>query len=405
MTERNATDDESIILAREAAEQLFDAKGSHSPSVYEPPSFRTACAAVCRLRELFDQLPGSVADALEAAGSSGELLSSDRLQGLAEILQNADDAGASAVRLLLREDDLLMSHNGGEMRLRHVLGLAMPWFSTKRAESETFGRFGIGLSALRSISGVIDVHCSPYHVRLGEPIVSPIDPPVLPAGFDEEGWTVFRVSLTEGGIASEELVGWINRWGDEGLLFLRNVAEVTLRGSGGDTVRRLSVHRDVAKSIQPACSAVRLAVHRQHAKAADGRSWMVYSADVPTPTGVRRAHKKMEPTTPVGVALPLHRASVGQIYTGLPVVDTPLPVFLNAQFDPLTSRRDLADTPWNRALVPLVADVWSHAAVDLFRLKPAAAWPAMPTGIGSDSKEASSLARLPQLAAKTRITR
>ena len=391
MTERNATDDESIILAREAAEQLFDAKGSHSPSVYEPPSFQTACAAVCRLRELFDQLPGSVADALEAAGSSGELLSSDRLQGLAEILQNADDAGASAVRLLLREDDLLMSHNGGEMRLRHVLGLAMPWFSTKRAESETFGRFGIGLSALRSISGVIDVHCSPYHVRLGEPIVSPIDPPVLPAGFDEEGWTVFRVSLTEGGIASEELVGWIDRWGDEGLLFLRNVAEVTLRGSGGDTVRRLSVHRDVAKSIQPACSAVRLAVHRQHAKAADGRSWMVYSADVPTPTGVRRAHKKMEPTTSVGVALPLHRASVGQIYAGLPVVDTPLPVFLNAQFDPLTSRRDLADTPWNRALVPLVADVWSHAAVDLFRLKPAAAWPAMPTGIGSDSKGASSL--------------
>ena len=43
---------------------------------------------------------------------------------------------------------------------------------------------------------------------------------------------------------------------------------------------------------------------------------------------------------------------------GLPVVETSLPLFVNAQFDPLTSRRDLADTDWNRALVPLVADIW-----------------------------------------------
>ena len=53
---------------------------------------------------------------------------------------------------------------------------------------------------------------------------------------------------------------------------------------------------------------------------------------------------------------------------------------MNAQFDPLTSRRDLADTDWNRALVPLVADIWGHAAVDLFRRSPEAAWRAMPAG-------------------------
>ena len=391
MTERGGADDETIRLAQEAAEQLFNAKGSSSPSVYEPCSFRTARAAVRRLGELFEQLPGSVAAALEAAGSSGELLSSDRLQGLAEILQNADDAGASEVRLLLRDDDLLMSHNGEKMRLRHVLGMAMPWFSTKRAESESFGRFGIGLSALRSISSMIEVHCSPYHVRLGQPILPSIEPRALPAGFDEEGWTVFRVSLTEGGVAFEELAEWIEQWGDAGLLFLHNVAQVTLRGLGGDTVRCLSLSRDAAKSLRPTGSAELPVIYRQHVKAGEGRSWMVYRTDVPSPTGVFRAHKKMEATTPVGVALPLHRASVGQIYAGLPVVGTPLPVFLNAQFDPLTSRRDLADTPWNRALVPLVADVWSHAAVDMFRLEPAAAWPAMPAGLRPDAEEVPSL--------------
>lgn len=389
MTEHCGSDDAALLQARKAAELLFNAKGSSNPSIYEPRNLLTARAAVHRLGELFEHLPGSVADALEAAGNSGELLSSDRLQGLAEILQNADDAGASEVRLLLRDDDLLMGHNGEQMRLCHVLGVAMPWFSTKRAESGSFGRFGIGLSALRSISSMMEVHCSPYHVRLGQPILTSIDPAEFPAGFVEEGWTVFRVSLTEGGVELEELAGWIERWGDAGLLFLRNVAQVTLLGPRVDTLRRLSVIRGASRSLQIDGSKDLPVVHRQHVKVEDGRSWMVYSSDILSPTGVSRVHKMIEPTTPVGVALPLYRASVGQVYAGLPVVGTDLPVFLNAQFDPLTNRRDLADTPWNRALVLLVARVWSQAAIDMFRLVPATAWQAIPVGLERDVEEVS----------------
>ena len=73
MTEPSCTEDEIIQLAREAAEQVFNG-GASSTSTYEPCSFWVARAAVHRLGELFEQLPESVADALEAAGSSGELL-------------------------------------------------------------------------------------------------------------------------------------------------------------------------------------------------------------------------------------------------------------------------------------------------------------------------------------------
>ena len=382
------------MLAQEAAEQLFDERGSSGACIYEPRTLLAARAAVDRLELLFERLPGSVADALEAAGSTGELLSSDRLQGLAEILQNADDSGASEVRLLLRDDDLLMSHNGEGMRLGHVLGMAMPWFSTKRVESGSFGRFGIGLSALRAISGKVEVHCCPYHVRLGRPILSSIDPAEFPSGFNEEGWTVFRVSLTEGGVGLDELDGWLEGWGDAGLLFLRNVAHVALRGQEGDTLRRLSVRRGAARPLQIDDSANLSALRRQHVASEDGRFWMVYRAECPSPAGVSRAHKETDPTTPVGVALPLHGAKAGQFYAGLPVVGTYLPVFLNAQFDPLTSRRDLADTPWNRALVPLVANVWSGAAIDMFRHDPATAWLAMPAGPAPDPEDASTLVNL-----------
>ena len=41
MTERSGADDETITLAQEAAEQLFNARGSSSPSVYEPRSLLT----------------------------------------------------------------------------------------------------------------------------------------------------------------------------------------------------------------------------------------------------------------------------------------------------------------------------------------------------------------------------
>ena len=115
-----------------------------------------------------------------------------------------------------------------------------------------------------------------------------------------------------------------------------------------------------------------------------GLSWIVYTAEVASPTGVSRVRKVKELTTPIGVAMPLHEAGAGEVYAGLPVVETPLPVFVNAQFDPLTSRRDLADTEWNRALVPLVADIWKQAAVDLFRRSPEAAWRAMPVGLSPD---------------------
>ena len=392
MIRRNGTDNETIQLARNAADQLFDATDARGSSAYEPRNLLGARTAVKRLGERFEQLPGSIAESLEAARINGELLSPDRLQGLADILQNADDARASKVRLLLRDDDLLIGHNGEQVLLRHVLGMGLPWFSTKRAESESVGRFGIGLSALRSISSVIEVHCSPYHVRLGQPNLSSIDPPLLPSGFDEVGWTVFRVSLTEGAVSLDELVGWMDRWGDAGLLFLSNVVEVRLHGPALETIRRLSVSREAASSIRLDGSAVFQEIFRQQVKLSDQSGWIVYSASVPSPSGISRTYKEVNSTTPVGVALPLHQVSRGRIYAGLPVVDTPQPVFLNAQFDPLTSRRDLADTSWNRALVPLVADIWSHAAVDMFSLDPVAAWSAMPVGFGLDADKGSSLA-------------
>ena len=221
------------------------------------------------------------------------------------------------------------------MQLRHVLGLATPWLSTKGSEADTTGRFGIGLMTLRSLSNALEIHCHPYHVQLGEPTLSPIDPPTPPPSFDEAGWTTLRVPLERGEVSPEELEEWLDRWDDAALLFLRSISKVSLLDQESAPTRQLAISRyDAVEVLLDELNPSRR-VSRQRVEAADGRSWVVYSAEAPTPTGVFRARKATQATTPVVIALPQYAVNHGQIHAGLPVTRTRLPIFANA----VTSRQ------------------------------------------------------------------
>ena len=390
MNEVLAGDRHLITFAEDAAKRLFYARNGDSSPTYEPTSIPEAEAAVRVLGELFDGLPGAISEALGAARESGDLISSDKFQCIAEIIQNADDLDASQVRLLLEPNALWLAHDGSPVRLRHVLGLATPWLSTKSNQANTTGRFGIGLMTLRSLSKTLEVHCHPYHVRLDGSTLSPSDPPTTPPGFDETGWTTLCVPLEQGAVIPSELIGWLKRWDDAALLFLRSIKMVTLLDPTGAPIRELAVSRQDARAVVPDGLNASRTVSRQRVEANDGRSWIVYSEEVSTPAGVLRARKATEATTPIAIALPQYRIEHGQIYAGLPVTRTRLPIFANAQFDPLTNRRDFTNNEWNKALVPLVAGLWSRAALDLFSRDPKAAWHAMPLPDDTESDSPSS---------------
>ncbi len=376
MRETSGSDTDRIRFAVKAAEQVFDPKLVSDAPSFEPSSIPEARAAVQRLGELFDELPSSIAEALGAARNSGSLLSTNRLQGLVEIIQNADDAEASEVRFQLRPTDLLATHNGNPVQLRHVHSMATPWLSTKTGEAATIGRFGIGLSTLRSLSTALEVHCAPYHIRIGEPTVAPVEMRELPPPFREPGWTTFRIPLQPGTLQSSELKEWLDRWDGSALLFLDHVARVTLLDLQGDPIGQLALSRQQDSDGGLGSGPSRMA--RGHAETTDGRTWAVYSAKLPSPPGLQRAEKATEPTTPVAVALPLRPTEAGQVCAGLPVTPIRAPLFANAQFDPLTSRTDFADSEWNQALARLVAELWAEAVLDLFGRDPQAAWHAMP---------------------------
>ena len=378
MLDTGANDQNGIAFAEDAARNLFDNGHSSSAPTYEPQNREEADAAVRQLARSFDELPGTIARVLDAARDTGELLSDDRFQGLAEIVQNADDAEATSIRVRLRPDDLLVSHNGKPVLLHHVLGLATPWLSTKGDSAVTIGRFGIGLMTLRSLSDTIDVQCYPYHIRLGQPTLSPIAPLSLPAEFQQPGWTTFRIPLAKGTVSVEDILEWFDRWDDSALLFLSHVSRVELLSSDGELLRLLTLGRTEEGHVRFERDDGFYTVNRSHAEAPDGRSWAVYSTEAPSPLGARRARKETGPTTPISVALPLSPVQSGAVYAGLPVTRSRAALFTSAQFDPLASRRGFADNEWNRALVALVAEMWGHAVLDLFTRDPSLAWHTIP---------------------------
>lgn len=362
------------LSPEEAAGRLFD-----QPTVpvdFTPVDELEARLAVNELGRLFAAAPGVFTAALEGARSGAETLTSDRLQGLAEIIQNADDTGASFVRFQVADRHLLAFHDGAAVTLPDVLALSTPWLSTKGENARATGRFGIGLMTLRALSNVLDVHSGSYHVRLGQPTISAIDPSATSVLYP--AWTVLSVPLETDDLTTDSVGTWLDRWDESALLFLRTVRHVSILDERGSDLRSLSLSWRHEPEMRCSIGGSDLRVERRQATAPDGRKWLVHTAEAPTPGGVRRVRKAADATVPLGVAFAREPEDRHAIYAGLPLTTTQAPVWLNAQFDPVTSRTGLAPTPWNRALLPLIGDLWAGAARRLIKERPKAAWSAIP---------------------------
>ena len=181
-------------------------------------------------------LPRSIRSALKRATDNAGYLSDDRLQGIAELIQNADDLGATEARLTVdvRISRLLFGHNGDGLTLHDVWALAIPWLSLKVTDEEQLGRYGIGLKTLHSLSEVLEVSEGHFHVRLDSETIfaleSAIDWPGHPGAL---GGTVFAVPFPAAPWPPSDIATWLTRWGEAGLVFLRHLSTITLADESG----------------------------------------------------------------------------------------------------------------------------------------------------------------------------
>jgi hypothetical protein len=397
----------AVERAVASADALFALEGMPAgATVPEPEGAAATAAAVERLGARFAGLPGQVRHVLGRTRDHAGNLSSDRLQGLSEIVQNAEDLGATAVRVLTRERELLVAHDGSPVRLPDVLALAMPWLTSKAEKAESTGRFGIGLMTLQSLSPHLEVHSGHYRIRVGDPALSAAEPFPVPGWFGGDGWTVLRVPLEPGALSAAEVDAWLAEWGDGALLFLSHVREVAHLDEAGGVRHRLTLDRADGEAFGARIGGREAEVRTGEARAPDGSRWLLFRATVPSPPGVTRAHKAVGARTALAVALPVGAAGGGRVHAGLPVEATGLALCVSAQFDPIASRQALDDTRWNHALNELVADLWTAAVLRQFGRDPATAWRAVP--LPGDVRDArgpvAALERLLLDRARTRVS-
>ena len=76
----------------------------------------------------------------------------DRAHFIYELLQNAEDTGASDVAFVLSEKSLVFEHNGQPFEKQDIEGITDIGGGTKKDEEEKIGRFGIGFKAVFAYS-------------------------------------------------------------------------------------------------------------------------------------------------------------------------------------------------------------------------------------------------------------
>ena len=161
-------------------------------------------------------------------------LYSERTHFIFELIQNAEDAGATELAFELFEDRLELRHDGRPFTEADVRGVCGVGQSGKSADLTAIGKFGIGFKSVYAYTRSPRVHSGGEHFRI-ENYVRPFPVEPLPVAgtlfvfpFDHD--------TVPAPVAVREIAAALNALQPRILLFLRNIehAAAARRGSTPD---------------------------------------------------------------------------------------------------------------------------------------------------------------------------
>jgi hypothetical protein len=82
--------------------------------------------------------------------------------------------------------------------------------------------------------------CAPYHVRLGSPAISALDPALQPR-LRPSATTAMCIPLDRGRVTIRSIEKWLDEWDESALLFLQTVGRVALTVVSGTAERELKL--------------------------------------------------------------------------------------------------------------------------------------------------------------------
>lgn len=374
----------------EAARLIWD-DDADAAAIVDPRTPEFANAVIDTSVEILRSSKGLIKRMIKQAAAGAEDLAIAQFQGIIEVIQNADDVRATEVRFALREGEdgrqLLIVHNGQPVTCDNVLGMALPYLTTKTERLDQRGRFGIGMKTLRRIADAVSVHSAPYHFSGDQLDFERIGPEVALPGFYNPGTDTMLLVNLNNEFDEEELREWFEAWQPDGLLFLASVSVFRWCALDGSTTseRALRFSEWVEIGYLLAHPAIAGLVRRR----VDGPSdhWTVWRATIEVPAHLHPAHKARSDTTEVSIALADGESAPGLFIGFRSQIPLTVPFSIDAQFDPSTSREAIIENAWNNWLINRSAEVVATIARELLAEAPTLAWSLVPLAseqIGKD---------------------
>ena len=158
-----------------------------------------------------------------------------------ELLQNAEDTGASETSFVLSGDALVFEHNGRPFDEADIRGITDIGEGTKAEDEEQIGRFGIGFKAVFAYTETPRIWSPSYAFEISE-MVLPSELPTNPTLGDRTRFEFsFNSEKKPHPRAFSEVRDGLEEISDNTLLFLSHIEEIQWRIDGGREGRLLRI--------------------------------------------------------------------------------------------------------------------------------------------------------------------
>ena len=282
----------------------------------------------------------------------------DNAHFIYELLQNAEDAGASEVRFRLTNCGVEFEHNGKRLfSLEDVDAITSIGFTTKKDDPTKIGKFGIGFKAVFAYTSTPEIESGEYHFHIRDLVVP--DTEGLPPASLGEARTSFVFPFDNPGKppekAREEIEKNLRELDESALLFLSNIETIKyeLPNSATGYLKRKAIDENQ----------IEISVKRSRESAPESTHYLRFENDVTVEDadGVKEyrvavAFGMEEQENNGWKIIPLNKAEVC-IYFPAAKETSNLLFHLHAPFASTVARDSVRDDPANVELLSNLADL------------------------------------------------
>ena len=158
----------------------------------------------------------------------------DNAHFIYELLQNAEDAGASSVKFILNDEGLEFSHDGSRLfSIKDVESITSIGNSTKRDDPTSIGKFGVGFKAVFAYTNTPQVRSGNFAFRIDHLVIPMLDPLEAEKNHRTTHFVFpFNNPNKSPTKARDEIESVLRSLGDNSLLFLNDIRHIqyTLTG-------------------------------------------------------------------------------------------------------------------------------------------------------------------------------